>query len=241
MIRFTFIFLVFVFVFTSCKGQIDNDHKYNTKYTIGENRNLNGFATLNSNDTFVDSVMHSYDKKADIIIKNDPMAKKLGFKKRRDFKQNRSRLLLTENVNGKDTVVDKISFDGISSLCECNIKDDTLFIQSAFGMHFAPRRVFAKVFKSNFQAFYHKHNDDYYKPFKLSLNSSFADKVNIDSKFQYLQFDTQPSFEINQQLTGYLTFTSNVFFEKLLPTERVDKKFVTLKMKFTCLTQKQFF
>ena len=165
----------------------------------------------------------------------------MGFKKRRDFKQNRSRVLLTENVNGKDTVVDKISFDGISSLCECNIKDDTLFIQTAFGMHFAPRRVFVKVFKNNFQAFYHKHNDDYYKLFKVSLNSNFTDKVNIDSKFQYLQFETQPDFELNQQLTGYLTFTSNYFYEKLLPSERLDKKFVIVKMKFTCTTQKQYF
>ena len=233
--KFTFFFLAVLFLLSSCKGQSDKGDKgneYNSEYSIGKNPNLNNFFVLNANDNLVDSTMHSYDTYVDSLIKNDQKTKNMGWKKRRDFQKNRSRVLLTENINGKDTLVDKGNFgiDGISSLCECNIKDDTLIIQSALGMHFAPRRIFVKVFKNNFQAFYHKHNDDYFKPFKLSLNSNFTDKVNIESKFQYLQFDKQPNFKLNQQLSGYLTFTSNVFFEKLIHSEKLDRKYVTVKL-----------
>ena len=239
-------FIVLFLLAPFCKGQhaqTNNPKVSMNTYKVGTSPILKNFQVLNADDQVVDSIMHSYDRHVDSLLKYDENAKRYGMKKRRDFKINRSRVWITETINGKDTLLVKGSTpsEGASSLCECNIKNDTLFVQSAIGTHFAPRRVWIKVYGDQFRAFYHKHNDDYYKPFQLAPNTPFSDKINSESKYPFLQFEQQPSFQLNQTLTGYLTFESNTFYEKLVPTDRVEKKQITARLKFTCVTQQQFY
>lgn len=229
----TFIAFYFLALFISCNGQVDIGDKFNSKFSVGQITALNNFFVLNNDEKYLDSINNSFDKSIDSLIKQDTIQT---FIKKKDFLNNRSRILLTEVANGIETIKDKdkIDKDGFSAQCDCGIFKDTLFINSGIGF-FGGAGLSIKVFGNNFQSGFYEYIDDV-KPYKLTLTSEYTDDIFVESKYQYLQLDKQPNFKIGQQLTGYLTMTSKEFFENRFG-EKLDTNYVKVIMRFTCLTK----
>jgi hypothetical protein len=226
-----FLFSLFL---TSCKGQTDNGKTYNKDFVVSNIENLNNFTTLNKAEKSLDSMFSTYDKSIDSIVKSD---KTQSFIRKRSFINNRSRILLVESTNGYEKIKDKdkIEADGFSTFCDCGILKDTIFINSGIGF-FGGAGLTIKVYGTQFKSAFYEYTDDV-KPYKLTAKSKFTDNVTVDSKFQYLQLDNEPNFKIEQQLTGYLTLTSNNYFSDNYDN-KLDTNFVKAKMKFTCLIKK---
>jgi len=66
-------------------------------------------------------------------------------------------------------------------------------------------------------------------------DKTFSDMAKAKSKYQYLVLEQLPAFKTGQQLTGYLTLTSNQFYE-LIANDRLDSTYVTGRIYFTCNT-----
>lgn len=71
----------------------------------------------------------------------------------------------------------------------------------------------------------------------MTEKSEFTDNISVVSKYQYLQLDKEPNYKVGQQLSGYLTLTSNNYFSNNYG-EKLDTNFVKAKMKFTCITKR---
>lgn len=234
--RYALIIIVFFLpISLCCKGQVDNGDKYNRKYLVGEIENVKAFMQVNHAEESLASLFNSYDRSTDSLITKDTTQELI---KKNDFFNNRSRILLTEVVNGVESINDgdKIGKDGFSTLCDCSISMDTLLISSGFGF-FGGVAIIVKVFANDFQTDFNEYTDDV-KPYKLTLESEFTDNITVESKYQYLKFDQQRGFKIGQQLTGFLTLTSKDFFEDDYG-EKLDTKYVRVKMYFTCLTKQR--
>lgn len=90
------------------------------------------------------------------------------------------------------------------------------------------------LFKNNFQSFYTESTDNF-KSLKYNLrDTALMDEITLRSKFQGLVLNEKPSFKAGQQLTGYLTFTSPLYFSKQEVGEPLDSCYVTGKAYFTC-------
>lgn len=231
--QFKLISLAFSFL-ASCQGQVDKGDKYNTEFTVGNIPSVNDFLILNKSEKSLDSKFNSYDKSIDSLVKADTSQ---DFITTRDFVNNRSRILLKEVSNGKENIKDedKIEKDGFSTFCDCGVFKDTLFINSGIGF-FGGVGISVKVFSKQFKSAFYEYIDDV-KPYKLNKNSEFTDNISIESKYQYLLFDSEPTNKEGQQLTGFLTLTSNDFFENRFG-EKLDTNYVKAQLKFTCKTKK---
>jgi hypothetical protein len=226
-----FAFFYFLILVTSCKGQGDNDDKFNDKFLVGQITNLNDFFSLNKYEKYLDSINNTFDKSIDSLLKKDTTQVVIN---KKDFFNNRSRFLLTEFANGVETTEDRMGEDGFSTECGCGIFKDTLFIDSGIGF-FGGTGISIKVFNNHFRSSFYKYIDNV-KPYKLTLTSEYTDYIFVESKYQFLQFDKQPNFKTGQKLTGYLTFTSKDFYESRFG-EGLDTNFVKGTMRFTCLTK----
>ncbi len=208
-------FLAIVFLSCSCSEKKSNVNINNEQYQIAEVPDFKSFQMLNKEEDNMNQV-------------NSDSATM-------DFKNNRFRLFLDFFNNRHQSASNSTSNNEFSSLCESRIDGDTLKIIMSAGF-FSGVAVEIDIFKNNFQSFYDINNDNV-KSLKYHLSdTNFADELTLRNKFQALTLSERPSFKAGQQLTGYLTFTSPVYFSKETDSP-LDSNYVTGKVYFTCKTQ----
>ena len=226
------IFLYSLFI-VSCEGQKDNGKIYNEDFAVNKIPNLGGFTTLNETEKALESKFSARDKAIDGRLKND--STRLSDKKH-DYINNRSRLLWLNSINGvEDKNKGGAVTDELPALCNCVVLNDTLFINSGFGF-FDGAGVVVKANGTKFRSSIYEYTDGQ-KPYKLTSKSEFTNYIVVNSRFQHLQFESKPDFKLGQQLTGYLTLTSNDYFSQVYEN-KLNTNAVKVRMKFTCLTKK---
>lgn len=225
--QFILLNLVLTF-FVSCQGDVN---KYNKEFVVGSIPNVTDFLTLNESEKSLDSTFKSYDKTIDSLVK---IKSSLDFPKKSDFINNRGRILFTEVLNGKENIEDqyRIGKNEISTSCACAIFKDTLFISSSIGF-FGGAGVSVKVYLKQFTSTFSQYINGA-KPYKVNNNAEFTDNIIVDSKYQYLLLDSEPTNKDKQQLTGFLSLTSNDFFENRFG--EMETKSAKVQLKFTCKT-----
>lgn len=152
-----------------------------------------------------------------------------------DFTNNRGRIFLTAYENGKQERMDSIFKLGMGTPCSCLVNKDTIFINMGIGF-FGGMALKMEITRKGFQSNYYEYMDSE-EIYKLTPNGNFINNIDVKNKYQYLILDKHPVFEDNQKLNGYLTFTTPDYYEK--SHEKLDTNYVSGKIYFTCITQKQ--
>jgi len=211
------IFITMVILLFSCREQAINENIYSETYTVGKIPGLKSFETYNELDKRTEKILKSVDSL------NPSEA----------FGKNRSRIFMESYSNGKKAPQDSAFYQGLPTPCYFEMTGDTLVFRVGIGF-FGGMGVEIAIFKNKFQSSYFLYTDDV-KPYKYNLSEDFTNNIRLKSKYQTLILNEQPTFKAGQQLTGYLTFTSPVFFERSL--QNLDSNYVKGKLYFTCLTQ----
>jgi len=228
--------LIILVALNSCKTKSPDDAKtYNRTFEIGQIPSIDNFDRLDKRELSIDSVFSDKESIFDSMFsKIDEPDSNSSFKN--DFIHNRSRIYMDSDPNHKLFPGDKDLDKGFPTPCNCVTNGDTLFITMGLGL-FGGAGFSIKLFKENFISNFFIYTDDV-KPYKSHLSdTAFADNAIADNKFQYLIIDKKPTYESNQQLTGYLTYTSNRFYE-INTDNGLDSSYVTGKIYFTCLTNR---
>ena len=232
-IKFAAILPCMVVLVNSCKSQDDNGLINNSTYSVAAIPELNNFLTFNKNEKRLDSLNSRYDRRMDSLVLADTTKKK--FLKKKDFKNNRSRIFMDSYTNGKLTDVGPNPNIGFPTPCECYTTHDSVFVKMGVGF-FGGIGFNIKISGNHFLSSFFNYTDDV-KPFKSDLkDTAFYDYAIAKSKYQYLILDQKPDYKPGQQLTGYLTYTTNDYYEKAYG-DALDSIYVKGKIYFTCKTR----
>ncbi len=232
----TIIATLIILLFNSCSGQQDNGKTNNQTYIISEIPDKEDFLKLTDHEKAVDSIFGDYDKTVDSLLLKDDRLKGNPLLQKRAFLDNRGRIYLQAFENGKPAKVDSAFSRGMPAPCECQVKKDTVFVSMGIGF-FGGMGFNVAVFKNSFQSSYYLYIDDV-KPYKGNLKDSFSNDLTVKSKYQYLILDNQPTFQEGQQLSGYLTMTSQNYYENSYGNH-LDTNYVVSKIYFTCSTKRK--
>jgi len=229
----TIIFLLLFFCLLTCKAQKKDDGKtLNITYNVGSITEINDFLKYNPDEIRFDSIYLAYDNVMDSIKHADSNNKDNELIRKKDFRNNRSRIFMDLYNNGKAEPKDEEFNTGLPTPCECFTDKDTLFIRMGIGF-FGGFGFNIEAFGKNFKSSFFNYIDDV-KPYKTDLSdTSFYNFITIKNKYQYLILDKKPKFDAGQQLTGYLTYTTNDYYEQNY-SNKFDTMFVTGKLFFTC-------
>ncbi|MEO8404150.1 MAG: hypothetical protein ABI480_06130 [Chitinophagaceae bacterium] len=213
-----------VFIFITCKTVRKDDGKtFNKTFVVGEIPDLNAFNTYNELEKGTDSIFSGTDKE----FKEDAGANKFIT----DFRNNRSRVFMDSDSNHRIYDGEKSLTTGMPMPCNCSTTNDSLFVQMVIGF-FGGAGFEIALHKDTFLSDFFMYTDDV-KPYKSNLqDTAFSSHAIAFSKYQYLLLDKLPTYKPDQQLTGYLTYTSNRFYERSGDT--LDSTYVTGKIYFTC-------
>ncbi len=152
-----------------------------------------------------------------------------------NYRNNRSRLFLETFSNGKRLLQDSALHAGMSTPCNCWLYNDTLNIKIAIGM-FGGMGYNIKLYKDGFSSLALLYIDDV-KPFKYKLSDKdFTNQLFLRSIEQTLIVDKKPTFKGGQQLTGYLTFTTPLWYENSWGSN-IDTNYARGRIYFTCATK----
>lgn len=234
---------LFLIVAADLLGQKNNDTIYHSTYKVGAIPELVKFKKLNLDEAQMDSMAKERLLYLDSLFKTDTIKYNdlVGYNDelfgRRDFINNRSRLYLESFSNDSLMPIDSSFINGISSKCECLIEKDTLTISTGFGF-FSGFGFIIKLYGDTFKGQFFEYIDDA-KPLLYNVNDTiYYDQILVDNQYQYLILDQQPDVQIKQQLSGYLTFTTKVFYEqKYNPLP--DAVSAKGRLYFTCKTRKR--
>lgn len=236
LIFLSFITLISIFGCQSQKTEDDGKTYHNTfeEGTIPESEQ---FAILNEQEKRFDSVYNHLDLTIDSVKKADPSNEQNQFLAKKDFKENRSRIFMDILANGKTGPKDSISEKGFPTQCSCFISNDTLFVVMGVGF-FGGFNLHVDLNKDKFQTRFFT----YYtktKQFKSApSDTAFTNSVEVKGKYQHLVLDKKPTYQPGQQITGYLTLTTNNYYEKNYQ-EKLDSVMVSSRVYFTCKTRKK--
>ncbi len=231
------VFSIAVFNLASVKAQTDDSKTFNTAYSIAPIPNIADFFKLNQNEKFQDSVNLLINKKLDSLPFADSAEKESGYYGKKDFRNNRSRIFMDSYTNEKLNPENPEFKLGLPTPCDCFTAHDTMFIYMGIGF-FGGFGFNITVSTHNFQSSFFDYTDDY-KPYKYSLSDTASyNYITKKNKYQFLILDKKPSFTIGQQLTGYLTYTTNSYYQKT-SGNNFDNIFVSGKLYFTCKTRQR--
>jgi hypothetical protein len=233
----TILLILGVIRFSFCSGQQDNEKTFNQTYQVDSIPNLNEFNIYNDIEKRMDSIYSVYDFKMDSLFKADNTRSQNSFLYKKDFRNNRSRIFLSSYTNDK---LDNGEFSKRESLpmpCDCYTGNDTLYVSMVIGF-FGGEGFEIKLFDNKFQSAFFEYIDDV-KPYKSNLSdTAYTGYVTANSKYQTLIVNEKPTFKSGQQLTGFLTFTSNDYYI-LRSDDKLDSTYVTGKLYFTCKTKQK--
>lgn len=254
---FRAIVLIFLLVASRyCFGQIKTDVLY-SNIQVGTISNLAVFEHLTTYEMRIDSMTQASNKKTlqrkldgkefikgtskgliDSAIQEQKVLSAIR------YKENRSRYEFQHFKNGQllDKTQDDSFLDSVSTECSCVLGGDTLKIGMGIlifgGFAFSVELVDDKFTSSYWLDEYKS------KIFKLNNSDSLSDKILIPIVEQQLTLDSFPTYKLEQQLTGYLSFkTANYmraadFEDWSIKDEYSDKNMDTMYTKgiihFTC-------
>lgn len=154
---------------------------------------------------------------------------------KKDIRDNRGRIFLNLFINNEIIDVDSSFKTGFPTKCQCLIDNDTIFVNLGFGF-FSGLGFNLEVFNDKFNGSFYQYTKDV-KSYKSNLkDTSFYDYVVVENKYQYLIFSEKPTFLSGQKLTGYLTYTSNNYYQQNYDNQ-IDTNYVGGKLYFTCKTR----
>jgi hypothetical protein len=242
----TFIISIIVSLFVNCSSDNNgkskhikiNDSVYNKNYLVDSVPSLQFFLTLNEDEKGIDSMSKSDEplyKEIDSIAKLDKMID-INLMPYRNFSTNRSRIYFSSYKENDLELSDSSDLlkEGLATECGCITKNDTIFISMSFG-YFGGGGFNINIFKSGFTSSYSQYIDQNLKLFKTKITDDFSDNFSVDNKFQFLILDKNPSLKKDEQLTGFLTFTTNCYFER--KGDKLDTNYVKGHLYFTCKTK----
>ena len=211
-------------ILISCKDtNLDDRKTYHKEFETGFVPGLQQFEVLNKQELGFDSMLMANAKIAGVEMNHGS-----------DFVHNRSRIYMDSDPHNKILGRDTGPGKPIAMPCHCNLNGDTLQISMVVGF-FGGAGFELQLYKDKFRSNFLLYTDDV-KPYKAHLSdTAFSSEVRAESRFQFLVLDEKPAYKPNQQLTGYLTFTSNRFYE--LSAGKLDSSYVIAKIYFTCNTQ----
>jgi hypothetical protein len=222
-------------ILLSCRGKKDDDRTFYVKYIIGTIPAINDFLKLNEREIEVgsglDSLSGEYDKQFDSSSAGDNKAKLM---KTTKFRNNRARIFMDTYINGQLKPGDSIFYYGAPAICACGISNDTLIVRMAIGF-FGGTAFTIKLHNNNFQSTIYNYTDDASLLKTDPADTAFHNEAIIYNKYQYLILDNGPTFKNEQQITGYLTYTSNTYYEKAYKN-KLDSIYLKGKIYFTCNT-----
>lgn len=199
-----------------CKDQQDQEATYNQNFQVGSIPGIKDFETFNEEEKHTDSLKTRIKK---------------------DWRHNRGRIFMNVYTNGKPADIDSVFITGLPLPCKCVIDHDTMFVRMGVGF-FGGFGFNLKVFNDQFIGTLSEYTDSG-EPYKTNLSdTSFSNYFITQNKYQYLILSDRPTLQDAQQLTGFMTFTSNNFYEKDYEN-RMDTNYLTGKIYFTCITQHQ--
>lgn len=188
-------------IFTSCISYLGYSQTYKTKYIIDSIPNISNFYVLNSKEIIIDSLNEKLEKKdkfgRDKVI----------------FKSNRSRVYIKNNLNDFEDINDN---DFIPLFCNCEIKKDTISIETGWSFY-GTIKFNIRLVKNEFA-------------FTIKINDEI-----IDIQFQKLILDKKPNFEKGEKITGlfiYSTKEQGIKNELIPKTDQINYEG---KIYFTCI------
>lgn len=234
---------LFLIVAADLLGQKNNDTFYHSTYKVGAIPELDKFKKLNLHEAHMDSMAKERMLYLDSLFTTDTMKyiDSLGYKDelmgKRDFINNRSRLFLETFSNDSLLPMDSFYLKGISAKCACVMDKDTLYFSTGYGF-FSGFGFVVKIYGDSFKGQFYEYADDA-KPFLYNMkDTTYYDQILVDNQYQYLILDKQPFLQMKQQINGYLTFSTKVFYEQTYnPTP--DPICVRGILYFTCKTRKR--
>jgi hypothetical protein len=212
--------LVSLLVCVSSKAQQDNGKTYHQSYTLDSIPGFHNFETYTDKEKQHDSIYSKYD-----------------YPGKSEFRNNRSRIFLNSYTNDKPDKIDSAFVKGFPTPCDCYTDNDSLFINMGAGF-FGGLGFNIEIAGNDFLSDFYEYTDDV-KPFKPNLADTIYDSyVVAKSKYQYLILSEKPNFKTGQQLSGYLTQTSNYYYEEVY-ANKIDTHYVISKIFFTCRTKEK--
>ncbi len=177
--------------FYACTGKADRD---NSKYTIGTFEGSRDFSKLTSQELQLDS-----------LLKVNPWFTS-------GFKNNRSRIFLEEFQHDIKQHTDPVFAKGAPAPCMCFLDKDTINIKTWLGF-FGGYVFLLKIYKDEFNLSYIPSMDE--SIYKADLSDTmFHHEVIVNSKLQKMVLLEKPDFRLNEQITGFVEFTTNGYYVK---------------------------
>ena len=235
-----FVLLLLILVIFSCHNMQNEKKKLNTNFQIGPIPNIEEFKIYDNTE-----------------IRMDNMAYRIGGPgPQGDFRNNRSRIYINSFKNGKineksynyinpyfgksvsiDTTIKLNEFH--AAFCNCFVHKDTLLITThpgVFGVVGFDFRFNIEISDEDFQISFIEYSDGT-KLFRSESTDTILNKYAVvKSKYQYLMLDKKPTYLSNQQINGYLTYTTNEYYVRD-NTNILDTIYQTGKLYFTCKTR----
>jgi hypothetical protein len=213
------IILISFFCFASCNGQ----DKFNPEYNVGTIPNISRFEKMTQNEIRIDKLMNKHHtERLQRMIDGTAFIKGVLEKDKREsieyekikfqrYKDNRSRYYLDLFINDKKDDKHFEDIDTLTTECGCYLSGDTIKIQMGIWV-FGGFTFSIDLTKNKFTSKYWE--DTHKEPiYKTDLtDSSLVDNIFVENEEQLLILDKKPTFKIDENILGYLTFKTKNYY-----------------------------
>lgn len=221
-IKSTYVIVSFFLCFTSCNGQ----NKNNSEYNIGVIPNIGKFEKMTQNEIRIDTLkLNAHNRSLKSMLDGTAFIKGVSEKDKQEsieyenikyqrYKDNRSRYDLNLLINDKKDNKYLEGVDTLTTECSCYLSGDTIRVKMGIWV-FGGFSFSIDLTKNKFKSTYWE--DTHKQPiYKSDLrNSSLVDNVLVENQEQSLVLDKEPTFLIDDNILGFLTFkTKNYYREK---------------------------
>ncbi len=232
--------ILYLLVFAFCLSTISVDDKiqqsHYSVYDAGEIDSLNWFLKLTPHELERDSSMMAlvFEHESDEEINQSLwLSEELGFI---PVALNRARFFSFSEVNDKlEKTNEEVRFSesGFPSGCNCRLKDDTIYVEMFRGF-FGGDSHDIRITREKFSFNYSLYLDDV-QHLKSSPNDPvFGSMVTVGAISQQLTLLEKPSFKECEQLTGYLHFQTERYYEGSEYSDDLDTISKKGRLFFTC-------
>ena len=121
----------------------------------------------------------------------------------------------------------------LALVLDCFVKNDTTYINMSMGL-MGGISIGLKIHNDIFESYYLEYADDV-KQYKSTVHSEFSDLILVKSKRQNLIINQLPNQQLNQDLRGYLSFSSKKYYQSNI-TNKLDTVSIVGKAYFKCKT-----
>ena len=213
------VFLILFLSFSICCFAQKTQNDIYSNITIDKIPGLSVFKHLTTFETRMDSMTHAFNSESlqrmldgKAFIKGtskglvDSAIQEQRILNTIRYKENRSRYQFQNFLNGQllDKTKNESDLDSVGTECGCILDGDTLKIGMGiwvFGGFTFSVKIVDNRFTSNYWLDEHKR-----RIFKLSSGDTLTDNILIQFAEQSLILDSLPTFQLGQQLTGFLIY-----------------------------------